>query len=70
MILFWTFGIPFVAFIQMRNNRDILDTVGMKERLGFIFNGYKKDKYWWEIFGMFRKIIIIIIIIFFASFGS
>ena len=36
---------------------------------GFLYNGYKKEYYFWEIVIMYRKIAIIFIAVFIANYG-
>jgi len=44
--------------------------VNTRERLGFLFNGYKLKYYYWEIIIMYRKIAIIFISIFLRVLGT
>lgn len=33
----------------------------MKEKLGFLYNGYKIEFYFWEVIIMYRKIMMVVI---------
>lgn len=48
----------------MRKERGTLETQATKQKFGFLFNGYKRDTYFWEIVIMYRKILCIFIGIF------
>ena len=63
----WGIGIPFFALILILRNKDTLTEIKTKEKLGFLYNGYKKEYYFWEILIMYRKIVIIFIAIFLSE---
>ena len=60
-IIFWGFGIPIFALIILWRNRKDLDSLQSREKYGFLYNGYKKNYYFWESVNMIKKIIIIFI---------
>ena len=68
-IIVWGLGIPFFAFTLLTRERETLDKLATKEKFGFLYNGYKKDFYYWEIVIMYRKIAIIFIAVFISSSG-
>ena len=68
-IIIWGLGIPCLAFFLIRNVKSNLDDVAIKEKYGFIYNGYKSDKYYWELIIMYRKIIFIFIAVFLREGG-
>jgi len=68
-IVVWGLGIPFFAFTLLTRERETLDKLATKEKFGFLYNGYKKDFYYWEIVIMYRKIAIIFIAVFISSSG-
>jgi len=41
-----------------------------KQKFGFLYNGYKKEYFFWEIVIMYRKILIIFISVFLYSEGA
>lgn len=63
-ILIWGFGIPGFAWVILARNKQGLDLVDTREKYGFLYNGYKKNYYYWESINMFRKICIIFISVF------
>ena len=42
-------GIPLFALVLLIRDRKQLDTVPVMEKLGFLFRGYTKPFYYWEI---------------------
>jgi hypothetical protein len=57
-------GIPAFAFFKMYKRRNELGKQEVKEMFGFLYNGYKKHAFYWEIVIMYRKICIIFISVF------
>lgn len=41
-----------------------------KEKYGFLYNGYQKRFYYWEVVIMYRKILIIFIAVFISALGA
>ena len=68
-ILVWGIGIPATVLAMMRKEKDRFDTVAVKQRFGFLYNGYKRHNYFWEIIIMYRKIICIFIAVFLNRIG-
>eukprot|EP00347_Sterkiella_histriomuscorum_P017498 403349122 len=68
-LLIWGIGIPFFALVLLFKNKEKLTEIETKEKLGFLYNGYKKEYFYWEILIMSRKIIIIFIAIFLSEQG-
>eukprot|EP00350_Pseudokeronopsis_sp_OXSARD2_P000010 CAMPEP_0170550866 /NCGR_PEP_ID=MMETSP0211-20121228/8875_1 /TAXON_ID=311385 /ORGANISM="Pseudokeronopsis sp., Strain OXSARD2" /LENGTH=112 /DNA_ID=CAMNT_0010857657 /DNA_START=806 /DNA_END=1144 /DNA_ORIENTATION=+ len=60
-ILVWGVGIPCFAFLLMVRVKKQLDKVEIKEKYGFLYRGYKKQYFYWEIVIMYRKILLIVI---------
>ncbi|TNV88247.1 hypothetical protein FGO68_gene13755 [Halteria grandinella] len=63
-IIVWGLGIPFFAFILMYRERTLLHTLDLKQKFGFLYNGYQLDMFFWEIVIMYRKIAMIFISVF------
>jgi len=63
----WGAGIPAFAFLKMRTHKDELGRIDVKERFGFLYNGYKPHAYYWEVVIMYRKIALIFISVFLSS---
>ena len=61
-IIIWGLGIPtYGLYVIMKNSKE-LNRKDVKQRYGFIYNGYRVPQaYYWEIVIMYRKIIIIFI---------
>ena len=69
-LIIWGFGIPLVAWIVLSKNKKNLEMIDLREKYGFLYNGYKKSFYFWESVIMYRKIIIIFISVFLSEFGT
>ena len=63
-LVIWGFGIPAFAWIVLAKNKDVLELTETREKYGFLYNGYKKNYYFWESVNMYRKITIIFISVF------
>jgi len=68
-LFMWGLGIPAGTFVLMRREKDRLDTVAAKEKFGFLYNGYKRKAFYWEIVIMYRKIACIFIAVFMNRIG-
>ena len=40
-------GIPLIAYIILKKNRDNQDKSDFKSKYGFLYDGYRKEKYFW-----------------------
>jgi hypothetical protein len=67
--LLYGIGIPAGVLYMMRRERDRLDILEVKEKFGFLFNGFKRRDYYWEIVIMYRKILMIFISVFLNRIG-
>ena len=63
-LILWGFGIPFYAWIILAKYKEDLDLIDIREKYGFLYNGYKKNFYFWESVNMYRKIWVIFISVF------
>ena len=63
-------GIPLFAFILLTKERRTLDSVQTKEKYGFLYRGYKRSFYYWEIVIIYRKVILIFIAVFLKEAGN
>jgi len=63
-------GIPTAILYMMCRDRDRLETISVKEKFGFLFNGYKWQSFYWEIIIMYRKILMILISVFLNRIGK
>ncbi|CAG9326024.1 unnamed protein product [Blepharisma stoltei] len=58
-IIVWGIGIPTVSLFFLWKNRRHLNALSIRLRFGFLFNGYKARKYYWEFLILYRKILIV-----------
>jgi predicted outer membrane repeat protein len=63
-IIVWGFGIPLFAWIILSRHKNQLEVIDTREKYGFLYNGYKKNYYFWESINMYRKITMIFISVF------
>lgn len=68
-ILIWGIGIPATILIMMQRVAGDMETFEVKEKFGFLYNGYKRHNYFWEIVIMYRKIICIFVAVFLKKIG-
>jgi hypothetical protein len=59
----WGLGIPAIIYGLMEKLKNGLDTQKAKIRYGFLYKGYKKDNFYWEIVIMYRKIISLFLVV-------
>jgi hypothetical protein len=65
----WGFGIPIFAIILLFREEDKIDKLEVREKLGFLFRGYRIRYFYWETVIMFRKIALIVIQSFLVQYG-
>ena len=68
-LVVWGLGIPLFAYLLLKNVENTLTKVETKEKFGFLYNGYKKEYYYWEVIIMYRKIIMVVISVVISNFG-
>ena len=66
----WSVGIPIFSAFLLRRNRTRLEEAPVKEKFGFLYNGYARHSYYWETFMSVRKVVIAFISIFLTSEGT
>ena len=64
-LLVYAVGMPLVSFSVLWKARGKLNTNKYRFRLGLLYSGYRKDRWWWECMVAVRKVFIISL----ASFG-
>ena len=69
-IIVWGLGIPLFAFILLNKEKTKLKTLAVKQKFGFLYNGYRKEYYFWEVVIMYRKILIVFIAVFLVNLGT
>ena len=45
--IFYSFILPLIAFLYMYKNKEKLLDKEIMKKVGFIGNGFKKDKFYW-----------------------
>ena len=68
-LILWGLGIPLGVFVLMRKDYPMIHTQEVRQKFGFLFNGYKTHNYFWEIVIMYRKIACIFIAVFLKRVG-
>jgi hypothetical protein len=63
-IVVWVFAVPISCLLFMRSRLNELESLENKFRFGFLWNGYKKERFYWEFAIIGRKIVTICAIIF------
>jgi hypothetical protein len=58
-VVFWTIGMPVVAYVMLWKNRNQLDDPSTKAKYGFLYHGYHGERFYWEFIIMLRKLLII-----------
>lgn len=66
-IVIWSVGVPTIILIVMSKRKRYLNRDNNRVIFGFIFNGYKSSRFYWEFIIMYRKIIMISIAVFFST---
>ncbi|TNV88143.1 hypothetical protein FGO68_gene8974 [Halteria grandinella] len=70
-IFIYSIGIPTLGLIVLYRNRKRLNEISIKQRYGFLFNGYKTGfAQYWEVIIIYWKVIIIFIQIFLVQRGK
>ena len=68
-LIVWAFGVPLLWFLFISTNKKDLSLVSLRKKLGFVYFGYKKEFYFWEIIITYRKALIIFISVYLTTFG-
>ena len=69
-ISLWSVGIPILSACLLRRKRNRLEQPAVKEKFGFLYNGYASHSYYWEAFMSLRKALIALISILLTSQGT
>ena len=67
----WGLGLPLASFIILfrLNKSHKLDDPGKKKSYGFLYSGYKRSKYWWELVILARKVIVLFTLLWLSGSG-
>ena len=68
-IVLWILGIPFLSLAILYKHRKKLDDQRVTEMFSFLYFGYAKNRYYWEVVIMYRKVFIIVISVFLKRYG-
>eukprot|EP00949_MAST-11_sp_MAST-11-sp1_P000435 g435.t1 len=60
-IVLYVLGLPLVAFFVLWRKRKKLHDPKVLFRYGLLFNGYRKEKYWWEGVIAMRKVLVVLL---------
>lgn len=63
----WCLGIPAVAMLIIIKNHRELTYISIKAKYGFLYNGYKPERFYWEFVIIYRKILVIFISVFIST---
>lgn len=63
-ILVWGVAVPLLALLRLCIKRRTLDMLETRIHFGFLYNGYRTQRFYWEFIILYRKIIIITIAVF------
>ncbi|CAG9312680.1 unnamed protein product [Blepharisma stoltei] len=64
-IIIWGIILPTVCLIALIRDKENLKSINIRVRYGFIFNGYKESKFYWEFIILYSKIVLICCSIFY-----
>jgi hypothetical protein len=67
VLVIWGLLVPLLVLLYLSRKRKELSEINTKLRFGFLYNGFKQSKFYWEFFIMFRKILIICIVVFIGN---
>ncbi|CDW85402.1 UNKNOWN [Stylonychia lemnae] len=68
-LIVWGLGIPLFAYILLLREHKSLDTLMTRQKYGFLYRGFKRRFYYWEIVITYRKIFLIFIQVFLVQQG-
>jgi hypothetical protein len=67
VLVIWGLLVPLLVLLYLSRRRRELSEINTKLRFGFLYNGFKRSKFYWEFVIMFRKILIICIVVFIGN---
>ena len=68
-LILWGFGIPMLALFHIRRNLEKFQDFEFKKAFGFLYDGYKLDRYFWEFVILYRKITMVFILVFLVTYS-
>jgi hypothetical protein len=67
VLVIWGLLVPLLVLLYLSRRRRDLSEINTKLRFGFLYNGFKQSKFYWEFVIMSRKIVIICIVVFIGN---
>ena len=68
-LIIWVLGIPIFALLVLIKYRRRLDEIYVRKKIGFLFMGYRRKCFFWEIIITYRKLSIAFVSIFLYTLG-
>jgi len=68
-LVLWVFGLPALTLLYLATRKD-LDSIDVKLKVGFIINGYRKQRYFWEFVILYRKVLVVCFSVFLSNEGT
>ena len=69
MVILWVIGCPLLAFVLLYRNRKRLNEEEFQKYFIVLYQGFKEDRYYWEILNSGRKVLIVTINVFLANYN-
>jgi hypothetical protein len=66
----WGLGLPALIYCLMAKEERLLETDGVKVQFGFLYLGYRREVYFWEIVIMYRKLIALVVAVLLKPLGT
>ena len=70
LLVVYVISLPMVVLIVLASRRNRLFERRVKFRFGFLYSGFTKRFYWWEIWTMYRKALTIMLAVFLRNYGD
>ena len=70
LLVVYVISLPLVVLIVLAARRHRLYERRVKFRFGFLYSGFTKRFFWWEIWTMYRKALTIMLAVFLQNYGS
>lgn len=69
-MVIWVVGIPLFTFLVLFQNSSLLGNRSVKQKYGFLYNGFHRRSYYWEVVTILRKEIVAAISVFLIQQGT
>jgi hypothetical protein len=67
VLVIWGLLVPLLVLLYLSRRHRELSELNTKLRFGFLYNGFKQSKFYWEFVIIFRKVVIICIVVFIGN---